>query len=98
VVEGNLRDLLAPEKTRVVLTTENNTRVRQLMAETRWQDQLCPEGEELALTMHQADVPDLVRWLTENRIAVFGVRQLHALEDYFIRLTQTPDHVDASAR
>lgn len=98
VVEGNLRDLLAPEKTRVVLTTDNNTLVRNLMIQTQWQDQLCTTGEELALTMHQAEVPDLVRWLTENRIAVFGVRQQHALEDYFIRLTQTPEHVDAPAR
>lgn len=44
---------------------------------------------ELQLQINREDIPDVIKFLTENRIAIYSVEGRRKLEDYFLKLTQS---------
>lgn len=94
VAEGKVSDLLNPADTLVELKTTDDARAGQLLAGSRWQSFLQP-GEGLLFKMHREDVPELARFLVEGGTGILAIQSKHSLEDYFLSLTTSNQHVAA---
>ncbi|HEY0040131.1 MAG TPA: ABC transporter ATP-binding protein [Flavisolibacter sp.] len=94
VAEGKVRDLLNPSDTIVLLETGNDEEARMYLQESQWNTSL-QKGKSITLKMHRNDVPALNHDLVQQGISVYSLRAKHSLEDYFLSLTTTNQHVDA---
>ena len=94
VAEGKVRDLLNPSDTIVLLETGNDEEARMYLQESQWSTSL-QKGKSITLKMHRNDVPALNHDLVQQGISVYSLRAKHSLEDYFLSLTTTNQHVDA---
>lgn len=88
MVEGDVQDLLHPEKTQVKLTCSNNQMAKQLLLSAQWSTYLQESADDIVLMMNKNKIPELVQWLCQNQQEVYSITHRHTLEDYFIRLTQ----------
>lgn len=89
VVEGNVKELLDPEKTMVeLLTPEPENAFSRIQQAVRWKSQLrTTENGLLRLELNRQDIPALNRFLVEQDIPVLSLRPMNSLEDYFLALT-----------
>jgi ABC-type multidrug transport system ATPase subunit len=94
VAEGKVKDLLNPSDTLVVLETKDDEGARTYLQQSQWNNRL-QTGKSITLKMHRDDVPALNQDLVQQGISVYSLRAKHSLEDYFLSLTTTNQHVDA---
>lgn len=89
VVEGNVKELLDPEKTMVeLLTPDPENAFSRIQQSSQWKSQLrTTEKGMIRLELNRQDIPALNRFLVEQDIPVQSLRPMNSLEDYFLALT-----------
>ena len=97
VVEGEVKVLLDPSKTIVKLETGDNQKAFELLSNSNWTKGLSNINNQIQLEIIKSEIPDLIRFLTANETDIFLIQNLHSLEDYFLKLTKTQDHVHSSS-
>ncbi|MBD0285723.1 MAG: ABC transporter ATP-binding protein [Flavisolibacter sp.] len=95
VAEGKVSDLLNPANTMVEIETEDNEATVLHLQVTQWASQLQQANNKLLLRMHKKEIPLLIRELTDRGISILAVQPKHTLEDYFLSLTTSNQHVAA---
>ncbi len=95
VADGKVADLLHPAKTIVELHTTDNNAALYKLATTAWAKSLEQKNGKLVLQMDRAQIPELNRLLVALNIEVLSLYPRHSLEDYFLSLTTTNQHVAA---
>lgn len=94
VAEGKVADLLNPADTLVKIEAVNEPETSVILKESQWNKKL-QEGPELILKMHRNEIPELTKFLVHNYVEVISVQPKHSLEDYFLSLTTSNQHVAA---
>ncbi len=88
VVEGNVSELLDPEKTMVELLTNDITAAMSVLRSSDWQHFLKePVKGTVRLECNRNEIPALNRFLVAQGIPVQSLRPMNSLEDYFLSLT-----------
>jgi ABC-type multidrug transport system ATPase subunit len=93
VAEGTVHELLNPAQTVVDVQTQDNTFARQQLQTSQWMQYLVGDASSLTFRMHRDEIPALVRSLVEWGIDIIAVTHKHSLEDYFLSLTSSNQHV-----
>lgn len=98
MVEGNVADLLDPTHSSIYIQTDNDEAARIKLQSSKWHNHLqSVAGSGLQLKMNRADVPGLVNDLVSMNIQVISINPMNSLEDYFLSLTNEPDHVEIAS-
>ena len=95
MVEGDVSVLLDPSQSLVQIETSNIEQTRSKIMSSAWGKFLQPNHLKLHLKMHKNDVPKLTADLVAMNEQILSVSSAHALENYFISLTN--EHTDADA-
>jgi ABC-type multidrug transport system ATPase subunit len=95
VAEGAVGALLNPEDTMVEVQTTDNAAAFGLLRQSAWADCLQEGDEPIRLRMSKAKIPELAAYLVGNRIGIVSLQPRHSLEDYFLSLTSSNQHVAA---
>lgn len=95
VAEGKTSDLLNPADTLVEVKTTDDEVAKQTLSQSSWSNKLKGESEKILLHMHRADVPELNKFLVSHEMNVLELKATHSLEEYFLSLTTTNQHVAA---
>ena len=95
IVEGEVNSLLDPSKTIVKIETANNQNAFELLTNSIWSEDIKISDEQILLKIAKKDVPFLSRFLIENNVDVYMIQPLHSLENYFLNLTKSTNHVES---
>jgi ABC-type multidrug transport system ATPase subunit len=96
IVEGVAADLFDPAGTIVELDTLNPDLTGEVLARSKWQAFLQErQAGKFLLKMDRARIPAFLRELVQEGVEVLALRPRHSLEDYFLSLTTSNQHVDA---
>jgi hypothetical protein len=87
-------DLLNPSDTLVEIETTDPTKTKHVLQQSQW-NQSIQTSDSIVLKMHRNEIPLLVKFLTERSIEIIAVQPKHSLEDYFLSLTTSNQHVAA---
>src|SRR5262249_10905661 len=93
VAEGAATTLLNPADTLVLLETENDAASRAWLAGSAWARVLTDLDEGLLLKVDRHQVAALNADLVAQGIRVLRLEPRQSLEDYFLRLTSSAQHV-----
>lgn len=96
MAEGKVTELFGPADTVVELETSNNARAVEKIMQSSWSgviDQFA--ADKIVVKLHKNDIPAFVRYLVQDGIDVRSLSRRHSLEDYFLTLTTSNQHVDA---
>ena len=93
IAEGKVGDLLNPADTIVEVQTTNNDTVRLLLQQSQWQSFLNADSNKIELHMHKQYIPQLASFLVERNVEIVSLHPKHSLEDYFLSLTTSNQHV-----
>ena len=94
VAAGRVSDLLNPADTVVEIQTTGDKAAMEKLQNTSYIHQEHTNGRIL-IRLHQKEIPDLIKFLTEQGVGIMAVQQKHTLEDYFLSLTTANQHVAA---
>lgn len=94
VAEGRVSELLNPADTIVQVETGNIENTRSLLQDSAWSGSI-QDDKRLVLRMHKKEIPQLTRFLVEHQTDVVSIQPKHSLEDYFLSLTTSNQHVAA---
>lgn len=95
VVEGSVTSLLDPAHTLLKLETTNTDAARQVLQQSAWAANMAAGTSNLQLRLHRNQIPALNKHLVENGVEVVALNARHSLEDYFLSLTTSNQHVAA---
>ncbi|HET9744224.1 MAG TPA: ABC transporter ATP-binding protein [Chitinophagaceae bacterium] len=88
IAEGNLRQLLNPEQTKIEVETKDTARLEEKLKQTAWGARITSaDGHKITLQMKKNEVPQFIRELAEMREEIYGIHRKNSLEDYFLSLT-----------
>ena len=93
VAEGKVKELLHPGKTVVELHTGNNEEAVRKLELSKWAKGLAYTNGAIVLSMDRNEIPALTRELVGMNVDVLALHPRHALEDFFLSLTTTNQHV-----
>ncbi|HVG11391.1 MAG TPA: ABC transporter ATP-binding protein, partial [Flavisolibacter sp.] len=93
VAEGKVKELLHPGKTIVELHTGNNEEAVGKLALSQWAKGLTYTNGAIVLSMDRNEIPALTRELVGLNVDVLALHPRHSLEDFFLSLTTTNQHV-----
>jgi len=93
IAEGKVEHLLNPADTIVEVQTTNNDTARLLLQQSQWQSFLNADSNKIELHMHKQYIPQLARFLVERNVDIVSLHPKHSLEDYFLSLTTSNQHV-----
>lgn len=93
IVEGSVNSLLDPSKTIIKLETGDNHTAFQILTKSIWCDSLKMNENKIQLEMDKKEIPSLVRYLNERNTEIYLIQPLNSLEDYFLNLTKSENHV-----
>jgi ABC-2 type transport system ATP-binding protein len=94
IAEGRVSDLLNPSDTLVEIETTDPAKTKHVLQQSQW-NQSIQTSDSIVLKMHRNEIPLLVKFLTERSIEIIAVQPKHSLEDYFLSLTTSNQHVAA---
>jgi ABC-type multidrug transport system ATPase subunit len=94
VAEGKVADLLNPQDTLLELQTTDNKLAASILQQSQWQEKLKNTHEQLLLKLHRKNIPELVEFLVQKNIRIIALQPRHSLEDYFLNLTTSNQHVE----
>jgi ABC-type multidrug transport system ATPase subunit len=97
IVEGNVAELLDPSKALIQLQTTNDNFARQQLLQTKWNSSLQNDTEKIKLIMPKNEVPQLIQDLVSKNVELLSVSPTHALENYFLSLTNNIADVEFAA-
>lgn len=95
VAEGPVAQLLHPEDVTVEVRTTDNAAAFRLLQHSAWAPHLQAGEEPLRLRLARAAVPDLAAYLVSQGVGIVALQPRHSLEDYFLTLTSSNQHVAA---
>lgn len=88
IAEGNIRELLNPEQSRIEIETDSATELELQLKQTRWNDKIITiNGKILTMQLKRNEVPILIQQITEMKQPIYAVRKKNSLEDYFLSIT-----------
>ncbi len=93
LAEGKAAQLLHPSKTRVELQTGNNEDALRKLGASQWANNISSTASAIVFDMNREEIPVLTRQLVALNIDVMSLRPRHSLEDLFLSLTTTNQHV-----
>jgi ABC-type multidrug transport system ATPase subunit len=93
VVEGASDELLNPVDTLVLLETADDEAALRVLGESEWGPHLQATGAGVVLRLDRRRIPLLNAYLVRMGIQVLRLEPRHSLEDYFLRLTSSAQHV-----
>jgi ABC-type multidrug transport system ATPase subunit len=94
IVEGVVAELLDPAKTVVQIETLDNISAVTFLKDSTWASNVELSGKYIRLHMSKAGIPRLIKTLTEGGVSILSVQPRHSLEDYFLSLTNSENHVE----
>lgn len=97
ITEGVVSELLDPAKSVIQIETLNDTETKRLLQTTKWGNLLEKNSTKLNIVMHKNDVPLLTTDLVNLGVGVLSISSTHALENYFLSLTNQSAHVEVAA-
>lgn len=98
IVEGSAPELLDPANTIVELVTTDNTAARSKIAATRWASGLQPSPSDIIIIkMDKKQIPALVDQMVQMKVEMLSIKPRHSLEDYFLSLTTSSQHVEPAS-
>ncbi len=98
MVEGTVAELLDPSKALIQLQTTDDIFAQQQLQQTKWIQFLQPNTTKLQLVMPKNEVPQLITDLVSKHVQLLSISPMHALENYFLSLTNNPTtHVESAA-
>lgn len=92
IAEGKLSDLLNPADTLVKIEAINEEGAKAILQQSQWNKNL-QDLDGIVLKMHRNAIPELTRFLVESSVDIVSVEPRHSLEDYFLSLTTSHQHV-----
>ncbi|HVG14255.1 MAG TPA: ABC transporter ATP-binding protein [Chitinophagaceae bacterium] len=95
IVEGSVSDLLHPADMLVEIDTVDNAGSLQKLRTSQWASKLQPGIERILMKLHKEDIPLLNKDLVQMGVDVLSLQPKHSLEDYFLSLTTSNQHVAA---
>jgi len=88
VVEGAVSELLNPNEINVEIEALSLQEAVDQIQRSGWGKYFSRvEDEKIILKMASADIPQLIREISQMNIDIISVRPKHSLEDYFLSLT-----------
>lgn len=97
IVEGTVAELLDPSKALIQLQTTDDIFTRQQLQQTKWNNALQLDTTKLQLIMPKNEVPQLVNELVSKNVQLLSISPMHALENYFLSLTNNTADVELAA-
>lgn len=92
IAEGKVSELLNPKDSLLKIeSTDNDSAIRCLL-QSQWAQFLTP-GKGLQLRMDKQEIPALTRFLVQKNIDIISLQSKHSLEEYFLSLTTSNQHV-----
>lgn len=95
VAEGKVSHLLNPEDTLVEVLTTNDSAALALLQSSAWGGHLQNGEGPIRLRMDRRAIPELARYLLQRDVDLLSLQPRHRLEDYFLTLTSSNQHVAA---
>lgn len=96
LIEGNANELFDPAQTIVEITTTDNAFALQQLAQSNWQQHVqTSRNSNIFLKLNRQAIPQLHKDLVNLNIEVISLQPRHSLEDYFLQITSTNQHVQA---
>jgi ABC-type multidrug transport system ATPase subunit len=93
IAEGKMGELLNPADTLLEVRTCDDTIALQKLSSSAWNKSIRKNGDKVLLQLHKNDIPALNRDLVQMGIDVLALEPKHSLEDYFLSLTRSSQHV-----
>ena len=88
VSDGRLSDLMNPDETLIEVNIKPNNNLANILSGSVWGQLTVSQNEEqIVLKMNPKIVPELNRWLVDNRIDVLSISSRHSFEAYFLNIT-----------
>ena len=88
IAEGNIRELLNPEQSRIEIETNSAVQLETQLMQTRWASRVVAvNGNKLTMQLKRDQIPLLVQELTEMKQHIYSIRKKNSLEDYFLSIT-----------
>ncbi|MFC4230743.1 ABC transporter ATP-binding protein [Parasediminibacterium paludis] len=96
LIEGNANELFDPAQTIVEIVTTNNAFASQQLTQSSWQQYVqASRNSNIFLKLNRQAIPQLHKDLVNLNIEVISLQPRHSLEDYFLQITSTNQHVQA---
>jgi|KBSMisStandDraft_5_1062788.scaffolds.fasta_scaffold00075_8 ABC-type multidrug transport system ATPase subunit len=99
VVEGTVSELLDPSRMVVQLETSNNMQAIDEIRKSKWAEKLNQNNSEsqILFLLNREQVPELAADLVKMGIGIISIQPRHSLEDYFLSLIGSNQHVSHTA-
>lgn len=94
IVEGKVNDLLNPAATILEVSTTDDQGSKNIISASAWGTMLLP-GEGIVLKMNRKEIPGFAEFLIGKQVGLLALQPKHSLEDYFLSLTKSNQHVAA---
>jgi len=98
IVEGRVQELFNPADMMVELQTMNTAKTLEVINDSSWKSYLQKQQQDIFIfKMDKKDIPAFNNYLVSKEIEVLSIQPRHSLEDYFLSLTSSNQHVDTFA-
>lgn len=88
IAEGNIRELLNPEQSRIEIETDSATELELQLKQTHWGTKIITvNGKILTIQLKRDEIPFLIQQMTEMKQPIYSIRKKNSLEDYFLSIT-----------
>ena len=88
IAEGNIRELLNPEQSRIEIETDSAAELETHLRQTPWASNIVAvNGNILTIQLKRDQIPLLIQELTAMKQQIYSVRKKNSLEDYFLSIT-----------
>jgi ABC-2 type transport system ATP-binding protein len=98
VVEGNMQELMDPQRLVVRIGTADDPAATAKIAAGAWADRMRKgSGNGIVMDLSREEIPRLVSDLVALQVDILSLEPVHTLEHYFLNLTNAQTDVDAGA-
>lgn len=88
IAEGNMQQLLNPERSRIEVETNTAVELEQKLKATAWGSKIVSvNGRKLTMQMKREEIPAFVQQMGEMKEDIYSIQKKNSLEDYFLSLT-----------
>lgn len=96
MAEGIVAELFNPADTIVELETGDNIDAAEKIMHSPWKNRIDKyDANKILLKLNKSDIAALTRYLVKADVDIHSISGKHSLEDYFLTLTTSNQHVDA---
>jgi len=99
IAEGKVAQLLDPSKMLVELETTNDEQSLIVIQQSKWAEKLQQRNVDsrIVFLLSREQVPEFAADLIKLGVGIIAIQPRHSLEDYFLSLTGTHQHVSTTA-